>query len=96
MSDILQLIKRCAVEAVAAQKPTELVFGVVTQEEDIREEIPLQITLQQKAVIERDFLFDTMATYGLREGEKLLLLRQSGGDRYLLLDKLRESDENAT
>lgn len=89
MSDFVQLVKQCAVEAVNAQKPLELVLGRVTQQEDIQEEIPLQITLQQKAVIERDFLFDTSSTYGLKKDEILILLRQQGGQRYLLLDKLR-------
>lgn len=95
MSDFARLVKRCALDAVAAAKPVELVLGVVTQSEDILENIPLQITLQQKAVIERDFLFDTDNTYGLKEGEVLLLLRQSGGQRYLLLDKLRKGDKDA-
>ncbi len=93
MSDIVQLIKQCAVDAVNAQKPVELVLGRVTVQEDIPNEIPLQITLQQKAVIERDFLFDTDNTYGLKKDDVLILLRQSGAQRYLLLDKLRGGSE---
>ncbi len=96
MYDFVQLIKQCAVEAVRAEKPVELLPGVVTQQEDLEKDIPLQITLQQKAVIERDFLFDTPSAYGLKEGERLLLLRQGGGQRYLILDKLREVDKNDT
>lgn len=90
MSDFVQLVKQCAVEAVNAQKPVELMLGRVTQQEDFEKDIPLQITLQQKAVIERDFLFDTASTYGLKKGEILILLRQQAGQRYLLLDRLRE------
>ncbi len=96
MYDFVQLIKQCAVDAVNAQKPVELLLGVVTMEEDVKRKIPLQITLQQKAVIERDFLFNTGLTYGLKKGQKLLLLRQAGGQRYLLLDILREEEDNVT
>lgn len=94
MSDLAEAVKRCAVEAVNAQKPVELVFGRVIMQEDIERGIPLQIALQQKAVIERDFLFDTNSARGLKKGEILLLLRQQGGQRYLVLDKLREGEEN--
>ncbi len=96
MIDFTELVKQCAVNAVNAEKPAALVLGVVTRQEDIPREIPLEITLEQKIVIKRDFLFDTANTYSLKEGERLLLLRQQGGQRYLLLDTLREEESNAT
>lgn len=96
MIDFTELVKQCAVSAVNAEKPVELVLGVVTQQEDIPKKIPLQITLEQKIVLERDFLFDTALTYGLKQGERLLLLRQQGGQRYLILDSLREEESDAT
>ena len=48
MSDILQAVKKAAVDAVNAQKPMELCFGTVIQEEDIPENKPLLIKVEQK------------------------------------------------
>jgi hypothetical protein len=45
--------------------------------------------LEQKVIIERDFLYDTENTYDLKQGDKLLLLRKDGGQMYLLLDKIK-------
>ena len=55
MYDVITLIKQAALDAVAAEKPLALVFGLVTVQEDIPEGIPLEITLEQKAVIGREF-----------------------------------------
>ena len=93
MSDIVYLVKKCALDAVNAAKPTELVLGRVTREEDTENNIPLEITLEQKAVLQRDFLFDTKNTHSLKKDEILLLLRQSGAQKYLLLDKLEEVEK---
>jgi predicted DsbA family dithiol-disulfide isomerase len=93
MSEFASLVKQCAVDAVNAQKPDCIVLGRVIQQEDILEDIPLEIMLEQKAVIDRDFLYNTASTYGLKEGERLIMLRSKGGQRYLILDKLREEDE---
>lgn len=89
MYELVSLIKQAALDAVSAEKPLALVLGLVTREEDIEEGIPLEITLEQKAVIDRDFLFDTPSARGLKEGDRLLMLRQRGGQRYLILTKLR-------
>lgn len=96
MYELISLIKQAALDAVTAEKPLALVLGLVTQEEDIEEDIPLEITLEQKAVIDRDFLYDTPSAQGLEEGDRLLMLRQRGGQRYLILTKLREVDSNDT
>jgi hypothetical protein len=89
MSELARLIKTCAVDAVNATHPLALVLGRVIQQEDIPREIPLKILLEQKVIIERDFLYDTDNTYDLKEGDRLLLLRKDGGQMYLLLDKIK-------
>lgn len=96
MYELISLIKQAALDGVTAEKPLALVLGLVTQEEDIEEDIPLEITLEQKAVIDRDFLYDTPSAQGLEEGDRLLMLRQRGGQRYLILTKLREETINDT
>jgi hypothetical protein len=69
------------------------VLGRVIREEDIPKEIPLEIMLEQKAVIGREFLYNTASTYALKEDEMLIMLRCEGGLKYLILDKLREESE---
>jgi hypothetical protein len=93
MYDFVSLVKQCAVDAVNAQKPDCVVLGRVIREEDIPKEIPLEIMLEQKAVIGREFLYNTASTYALKEDERLIMLRCEGGLKYLILDKLREESE---
>ena len=96
MYELISLIKQAALEAVAAEKPLALVPGLVTQQEDIQEDIPLEITLEQKAVIGREFLYDSPSAQGLKTGDRLIMLRQRGGQRYLILTKLGEEDGDVT
>lgn len=44
MNDIVQLVKQAAVEAVAAEKPVQVLFGTVTSAD------PLQITVDGRTV----------------------------------------------
>lgn len=48
MSDLAESIKRAAVRAVGTQKPTNLIYGTVVQED------PLKIQIEQKLVIEAE------------------------------------------
>lgn len=96
MYDVITLIKQAALDAVAAEKPLAMVFGLVTVQEDIPEGIPLEITLEQKAVIGREFLYDTPSAQGLKEGDRLIMLRQRGGQRYLILVNQGKGDTDDT
>ena len=140
-TELLQALKRAAVEAVEAGKPVILCYGTVTSVE------PLQIQVEQKLTLEKEQLELTRAvqdywldieistftendafmngkhthsitdTYtgggscdegnlntthkhaikgrkklriynGLQEGERVLLLRFQGGQKYLVLDRV--------
>lgn len=113
---MISIIKRAALEAVEVQKPTALMFGMVTSED------PLQIMAEQKLLLKRGQLvlcgglcnreveveFDAETDSagepshshslpkrttlkllgGLKEGDKVLLLRMTGGQKYIILDKV--------
>lgn len=120
MTNIIEIIKTAAVEAVATSNPTAVVFGLVKSVN------PLKIEVEQKLILESthlvlttlvsDFEVDMTVDYstentsgngfeshnhsitgkkkgmihlGLQEGETVILLQVQGGQRYIVLDRVR-------
>ncbi len=120
-TNMTQLIKQMAMEAVTAGKPCDIITGAVISAK------PLKIRLAQKKILTEDFLiltrnvtdYETAVTItsgfspgshsqytgsgehshtvtqgkavihnALKKGDQVVLLRQSGGQRYLVLDKV--------
>lgn len=82
-SDLLVLIKRAAVEAIAASKPCTTDTGKI---ESIS---PLKVSIGQKLVLDSDFLDVTStAKENMQKGSKVLLIRQAGGQKYSIIDTL--------
>ncbi len=127
-ADLIKVIKRAAVEVVAASKPAEVCFGKVTSVS------PLKILVEQKlllgeaqlvltrnvtdyqtvitgdnvkdyyyvgkfpdAVIEKPLnpphkhavgRIDIIVHNGLVVGDEVLLIRQQGGQKYVVVDRL--------
>ena len=73
-SNIVQLMKRAAIEAVDASKSVS----------------PLKISLGQKITVDESFLYVTKtARDNIKKTEtRVVLLRQQGGGKYLVLDVL--------
>lgn len=84
MSEWVNVIKNCALEAVEANKPTKVEFGVVVSLS------PLKISVGQKLTLTGDFLVltKTVITDALSVGDKVLLLQMQGGQVYVVVDKL--------
>lgn len=83
MSELMEIIKTAALQAVRAEKPAELVYGQITGVS------PLRIKLEQGQEIDEDFLIGTEAVSRKWEvGERAVLLRKQGGQEYLLIDRL--------
>lgn len=84
MPDLLETIKKAAVDAVVASNPTSVVFGTVTAT------APLRINLEQKLVLGTGQLIGTarVASEGLLNGDKVILIRMQGGQQYVVLDKV--------
>lgn len=70
MADMLSIIKRAALDAVEAQKPTAILYGTVTSAE------PLEITAEQKLTLTKNQLvlcrsvcdYDTAAQFDAQTG----------------------------
>lgn len=84
MNEWVNVIKNCALEAVDANKPTKIEFGVV---ESIS---PLKVLVGQKLALGEEFLVltQTVITNALAVGDKVLLLQMQGGQVYVVVDKL--------
>lgn len=108
--EILRIIKRAAIEAVAAERPMQHLQGVVESTN------PLKIRVNQKLLLSSAHILLTNAvrdhkirletasgtrseTYIVRNalspGEAVLLLRCDGGQRYIVIDRL-EAMHDAT
>ncbi|WP_025026331.1 DUF2577 domain-containing protein [Caldalkalibacillus mannanilyticus] len=97
---MLQAIKQAAMDALEASNPVAILFGTITKNH------PLEVNVDQRFTLTEDFLILTEATkevkvniggteYTLREGiksgDKVLLLRMQGGQKFLLLDRVVDS-----
>lgn len=116
MADLINLIKQAAVEAVRADDPTEVLFGVVTGVNPLEVNIDQKMTLQAPMLIltnnvrdytvEVDVIWSTRSSgdpahshpvsgrkimtvhNGLKLGEKVLLIKMQGGQKYIVLDRV--------
>lgn len=83
MYEFIRIIKRAALEAVEAAKPVNILIGKV------QSETPLTVRINQKLVLDRDFLLvpEHLKEDGFHKGDGIFLLREQGGQRFLILGK---------
>lgn len=101
MTDILQTFKKIAIDAITAQKLTNIVHGTVVNTN------PLQVQIDQKLILNEAHLQLTRAVEdhevemsidngakqiytvynGLKQGDKVTMIRAHGGQQYLIIDK---------
>ncbi|MGN6710729.1 MAG: DUF2577 domain-containing protein [Anaerocolumna jejuensis] len=79
---LIPLLKRVALEAVEASKPTVVLFGTVSSIN------PLSVYLEQKRTITKDFLVVTDKAKNLTVGDTVVMIRMQGGQKYIVLDKV--------
>ena len=100
-NDLLNIVKKAALEAVNASQPSDFCFGKVTSTK------PLKILVEQKMTLGaaqlvltrnvKDFktkvtIDDVMKTLtihnALQLGDEVILLKKKGGQKYLVLDRV--------
>ncbi len=94
---MLEAIKKAAKDAIEASAPVAVMFGTVTKTN------PLEVNVDQRFTLDADVLVQTAATTelkmtigsteytvrpGLQVGDRVVLLRIQGGQKYLILDKV--------
>ena len=82
MPNLIESIKKASLEAVEASKPCAVMFGSVTSE------IPFKISVEQKLALTETQLIMTKDVTYYSIGDKILLLRMQGGQKYVLMDKV--------
>lgn len=79
---LIPLLKRIALEAVEASKPTVVLFGTVSSIN------PLSIYLEQKRTITKNFLIITDKAKNFAVGDGVIMVRMQGGQKYIIIDKV--------
>lgn len=84
MNNLVELIKKAALDAFENKKPTEIKYGVV---ENIS---PVNIRINQKILLTKNHLIET-ETFRNKEihiGDKVILIRVQGGQKFVVLDRM--------
>ena len=82
-TSLVQLIKKIAMDAFNASKPCNVMVGKVQSVS------PLKISIGQQLLIDDDFLIvgDSVKEH-LAANQIVVLIRQSGGQRFLVVDTI--------
>lgn len=101
MANLVELIRQASNEAYEASKPVQINYGTVTSVNPLAIKISDYLVLQKNALILPEHL--TKRTFNLviegytrsatednslKEGDKVVLIRQKGGQKYLIFDRV--------
>lgn len=100
--ELVKLLKKTAVDATDATKPANVCFGVVESVNPLRINVEQKMTLGGAQLVVcrnvTDYVVSiTTSLSGRKEitlhnalaaGEKVILLRQQGGQKYVVLDRI--------
>lgn len=81
MAEWVALLKKIAKQEREASKPAAVVEGKVTSSD------PLKIRLNKRVTIDKDFLYMTDAAKELKKGDMAILLRNQGGQDFVVLGR---------
>lgn len=95
-NELLQVIKKAALEAVEAARPVNIIFGKVIDPSpkiQVDQKLilgPLQLALSRnvtnfQTVIKGE---NVMVENGLVVGDEVILIRQQGGQKFIVLDRV--------
>jgi hypothetical protein len=97
MNSLLELIKKISSKTIAAEKPCDFCFGKVISESPLKIFIEQKITLDSAQLVLTRNVTDFKTKIdgaevkienSLQVGEKVVLLRQKGGQKFLVLDRV--------
>lgn len=101
MPSLVELIQRIATRAVEESQPAAVVFGTVVSAAPLKINVEQKLTLESIHLVLTNNVkdFDVEMTVdgsrwkytvhnNLKNGEKVILLRQQGGQKYIVLDKV--------
>lgn len=86
MSELAKYIQKLSHNQIRSEMPTDIVYGII--ETDMVTDKEVSVRIDQKRVLPETMLvFSTLypKPYGEVKGKKLILLRQWGGQKFLIL-----------
>ena len=81
MAEWVALLKKIAKQEREASKPAAIMTGKVISDD------PLKIRLDKRVTLDKDFLFMTEAANDLKKGDTAILLRNQGGQDFVVLGR---------
>jgi hypothetical protein len=82
LTKLTALIKKVSLDAFHASKPTTVCFGNVVSVNPLSVRINQLIVLSSATLIQTSTVKDKLAV-----GDEVIMIRQQGGQKYLVLDK---------
>jgi len=83
-AELTKLIKKIAMEAFKASKPTDGIYGEV---ENLN---PVVIRVNQRMLLNSEHLVNTIKLTQLSLNDKVVLMRMQGGQKYVVMDVIDE------
>lgn len=101
MTDFIKLMKKTAVEAVNASKPANMIFGKVISKSPLKIKIDQKLILTSAQLVLSRSVTEyrlsvtahgektTMTVHNALEvGEEVILMQVSGGQKYIVMDRI--------
>lgn len=98
--NIAEAVKKCAMDAMEASIPCDVLFGEVTCAEPVKIKVGDIVLPDELVLISENLRYKsqkiTFSVYerevvineGIKNGDTLILIRQCGGERYIALGKV--------
>ena len=108
VNNLLEAVKKAAINAVKAQKPMSVYYGVVLSVSPLKVKVDQKMILTSAQLLLTDMVQDIttqihkpnelptsadtrVIKLGLSAGDKVILLRCVGGQKYIIFSKVREA-----
>lgn len=99
MFDLVEAVKQAAIEAVESKDPMSFRFGKVVKASPLEVWIDQKLTVPESALIltgmaskitcEAEGIGRIILDNSLKVGDQVILIRVDGGQKYIVLDKVR-------
>lgn len=102
MPDMIRIIKQAAIEAVEKNDPMRIMYGTVVSEAPISVKIDQKFTVTSEFLIFTCNVSDYNTKIeiageereievrnGLKNGDRVILMQEQGGQQFIVLDKVR-------
>lgn len=83
-NELVLLMKKAALDAVEASKPVQWCYGTVKKTDPVEVLVDQRFTLGKQQLVELESENESAA------GDEVVLLRQQGGQKYLILGKVKK------